>query len=128
MDGLDRMLDALAPWGVALDLQVIRPTRGWRSAAGSSARSTAARSSSGRMRRLPPSTRGIVAGDLVEEAVDDHDVRSHYPSGRDVVEDVAESKQRLPESAIRALEALDEPVVVRERCRLRPLRLVRRTG
>ena len=35
------------------------------------------------------------AGDLVEEAVDDHDVLLHYPGAVDLAEDVADSMLRL---------------------------------
>ena len=77
MDVLGRMLEALHPGGVVLDLQVIRPNPRvevdgrvvceidgeplfrWADAA------TAAVDAR------------IAAGDLVEEAVDDHDVRKH---------------------------------------------------
>jgi hypothetical protein len=65
----------------------------------------------------------IAAGRLVEEAVDDHDVREHYPSGADVVGDFADKKRRIPQGAVPRLLALKAPVIVRERCRLRRLRV-----
>ena len=65
----------------------------------------------------------IAAGDLVEEAVDDHDVRKHYSDGADLVEDVGASKRRFPEEVIPAVAAIMKPLVVRERCRLRRLRV-----
>lgn len=85
MHVLGRMLEALAPRGVVLDLQVIRPNPQvelngrvvceidgeplflWADAA------TAAVNAR------------IASGDLVGEAVDDHDVRKHYPNGADLV-------------------------------------------
>jgi len=121
---LGRMLETLVPRGVVLDLQVIRPNPQvevegrvvceidgeplfrWADAA-----------------RAAVDAR-IAAGDLVEEAVDDHDVRKHYPNGADLVDDVAGSKRRLREADVPMVRAIDSPVVVRERCRLRRLRLV----
>jgi hypothetical protein len=121
---LGRMLETLVPRGVVLDLQVIRPNPQvelegrvvceidgeplfrWADAA------TAAVDAR------------IAAGDLVEETLDDHDVRKHYPNGADLVDDVAGSKRRLREADVPTVRAIDSPVVVRERCRLRRLRLV----
>ena len=126
MNVLGRMLETLAPRGVVLDLQVIRPDPKveldgrpvceidgeplflWADAATSAVDAR------------------IASGDLVEEAVDDHDVRKHYPNGADLVEDVADSKRRLREVNVPLVEAIHAPVVVRERCRLRRLRLVDR--
>jgi hypothetical protein len=123
---LGQMLEALAPRGVVLDLQVIRPDPRvevdgrlvceidgeplfrWADAA------TAAVDAR------------IASGDLVEEAVDDHDVRKHYPDGADLVDDVAGSKRRLRDADVPTVRAIEGPVVVRERCRLRRLRLVDR--
>jgi hypothetical protein len=120
---LGRMLEALRPGGIVLDLQVIRPNPQveldgrlvaeidgeplfeWADAA------TAAVDAR------------IEAGDLVEEATDDHDVRKHYSDGAELVEDVASSKRRLPEAAVPMVRTIEEPLVVRERCRLRRLRL-----
>src|SRR3989337_1489264 len=91
------MIEAAAPGGLILDLQVIRPDPyvelgdvvvaridggalfAWADAA------TAAVDAR------------ISAGDLVEEAVDDHDVRKHYSDGVELVEDVGSSKRRFPE-------------------------------
>jgi hypothetical protein len=118
------MLGALRPAGAVLDLQVIRPNPrvevderlvceidgeplfGWADAA------TAAVDAR------------IAAGDLVEEAVDEHHVCKHYRDGADLVDDWAPKKRRLPPEAVPAVRAIDEPVVVRERCRLRRLRLL----
>ncbi len=62
-------------------------------------------------------------GDLVEEAVDDHDVCKHYANGAELVEDVAGSKRRLPDAVVPRIAAIEEPVLTRERCRLRRLRV-----
>jgi hypothetical protein len=68
----------------------------------------------------------VEADDLVEEAVNDHDVRKHYPDGADLVDDFATKERRLPEAAVPMLRAIQQPLVVRERCRLRRLRVVDR--
>jgi hypothetical protein len=117
------MIEAVTPGGSILDLQVIRPDPyvevdgrvvaridgeplfAWADAA------TAAVDDR------------IAAGDLVEEAVDDHEVRKHYSDGVELVEDVASSKRRFPDEVIPIVAAMAEPLVVRERCRLRRLRL-----
>jgi hypothetical protein len=65
----------------------------------------------------------VAAGDLLEEAVDDHDVLKHYPNGAELVDEWAPKERRLPEEALPGLRATTEPCVVRERCRLRRLRV-----
>jgi hypothetical protein len=65
----------------------------------------------------------IGAGALVEEAADDHDVRKHYATGADLVDDFAGKQRKLPERAVPELLALARPCIVRERCRLRRLRV-----
>ena len=52
--------------------------------------------------------------------------RMHYSDGADLVDDVAGSRRSLPEAVVPMLEAIDRPLVVRERCRLRRLRVCRR--
>lgn len=42
----------------------------------------------------------IEAEDLLEEAIDDHDVRKHYSDVAELVENVARSKRRLPEEVV----------------------------
>jgi hypothetical protein len=118
---LRNMVEAVERGGVVLDLQVIRPNPTveaegrvvceidgeplflWADAA------TAAVDAL------------IRAGTLVEEAADDHDVRKHYDDGRDLIDDFAGKKRRLPDNALPDLRALARPCVVRERCRLRRL-------
>jgi hypothetical protein len=117
------MLEALVPGGLVLDLQVIRPNPRvevdgrfvceidgeplfeWADAA------TAAVDARVRV------------GDLIEDAVDDHDVRKHYPDGVDLLDDVAGSKRRIREPDVPRVEAIERSLVVRERCRLRRLHL-----
>ena len=123
MNALGRMFEAVKPAGLVLDLQVIRPDAQvllddrvvaeidgeplfeWADAA------TAAVDAR------------VAAGDLVEEAVDDHDVRTHYPDGGELVDDVAASKRRFPDEVVPLVAPIDRPLVVRERCRLRRLRV-----
>lgn len=123
MHALSRMIDATAPGGAILDLQVIRPDPyveldgrllgridgtglfAWADAA------TAAVEAQ------------LAAGRLVEEAVDDHEVRKHYPDGVELVEDVAGSKRELPAALVPVVRTIERPLVVRERCRLRRLRV-----
>jgi hypothetical protein len=123
VDALSQMIEATAPGGLILDLQVIRPDPfveldgevvaridgeplfAWADAATAAVEAR------------------IAAGDLIEEAVDDHDVRKHYSDGADLVEDVGASKRRLPEEVIPTVAAIMRPLVVRERCRLRRLRV-----
>ena len=123
MDALRSMLRAVAPGGAILDLQVIRPNPvievegrivaeidgeplfAWADAA------TAAVEAA------------IAAGELVEEAVDDHDVCKHYSDGREMVEDVAASKRRFTDEAAALVATIERPLHSRERCRLRRLRM-----
>ena len=63
----------------------------------------------------------IARGRLIEEAVDDHDVRKQYADGAELVDDFAGKKRKLPEWVIPELRLLDRPCTVRERCRLRRL-------
>ena len=60
-------------------------------------------------------------GRLIEHAVDDHDVRTHYADGAELVDDFHDKERRLPEEAIPRLLTVAQPCVVRERCRLRLL-------
>ena len=126
MNALSPMVDAVVPGGLILDLQVIRPDPyveldgevvaridgeplfAWADAATAAVEAR------------------IAAGDLVEEAVDDHAVRKHYSDGAELVEDVAGSKRRFPEEVVPMLRRIEQPLVVRERCRLRVLRVVDR--
>ena len=68
----------------------------------------------------------VAQGRLLEEAVDDHDVRKHYGSGAELVDDFAGKQRKLPAAALPELRSLDGACAVRERCRLRRLRVVRR--
>jgi hypothetical protein len=119
---LRNMITAVKPGGLVLDLQVIRPDPRvevggrvvceidgqplFRLADAAAAAVDAA----------------ITAGSLLQEAVDDHDVRKHYRTGVDLVADFAGKERKLPADAVPTVRALARPCVVRERCRLRRLR------
>lgn len=123
MNALSQMVEAARPGGNLLDLQVIRPDpvvelegrpisriHGeplflWADAA------------------VAAIDARIAAGDLVEEAVDDHDVRDHYGDGAALIARIADSKRSLPEADVPMLGTIQEPLVVRERCRTRRLRV-----
>ena len=124
MDVLRRMLEPLRPGGIVLDLQVIRPNP-WVELDG---RAVCEIDGEPLFRWADAATAAIdariVAGELIEEAFEDHDVRKHYPSGADLVDDVAGSKRRLQQADVPRVSAIDGPVVIRERCRLRRLRLL----
>src|SRR5262245_16456401 len=117
------MVTAVCPGGTVLDLQVIRPNP----LVESDGRILCEVDGEPLFLRADAATAAIDAlvcrGVLAEEARDDHDVRCHYPTGADLVDDFEDSQRRLPEAAIEHLRAMTQPFVLRERCRLR--RLVR---
>lgn len=123
MDALSRMIGAVASGGLVLDLQVIRP----HPQVEADGRRVCEVDGSVLFRKAEAAVAAvearIAAGDLVEEAVDDHDVRKHYSSGRELVDDVAQSEKSLSEDVIPRVRAIRGPVVIRERCRLRRLRV-----
>ena len=124
MDVLDRMLEATAPGGVILDLQVIRPDP----KVEADGRLVCQIDGEPLFRMADAATAAvearIAAGHLVEDAVDDHDVRKHYSDGAELVDDIAESIRELPPEHVPRLRELKQPLVVRERCRLRRLRVL----
>ena len=124
MHVLRRMLQGLRPGGTVLDLQVIRPNP--RVEAGG--RIVCEIDGEPLFRKADAATAAVdervAAGDLAEEAVDDHEVRQHFPNGAELVEHVAQSARSLPEAAVPTLWTVRRRCVVRERCRLRRLRLV----
>lgn len=54
-----------------------------------------------------------IAGDLIEEPADDHDVLTHYSNGVELVDDVAQSKRNLPEDTVPMLSAIQRPFTLR---------------
>lgn len=124
MDALSRMIEAVKPGGLILDLQVVRPNpqvevngRAVGELDGEALRTWAEAATAAVDTR-------ILAGDLVEEAVDEHDVLRHYPDGAELVHDYAESKTRVPLELVPVVAVVEEPLAVKERCRLRRLRVV----
>ena len=117
------MIDAVRAGGLVLDLQVIRPDPQIEL----DGRVVAEIDGEPLFRWADAATAAVEAriasGDLVEEAVDDHEVCKHYSDGTELVDDVAGSKRHLPPPAVPVLQPIDRPLVVREQCRLRRLRI-----
>ena len=120
---LGQMVAAVKPGGQVLDLQVIRPNPvvevdgrvvceidGEPLFIGADAATAAVDDL-------------VRSGALIEEAIDDHDVREHHDDGADLVAAWATKRRKLPRDELPALRALARPCAVRERCRLRRLRV-----
>ncbi len=120
MHVLRNMVEQVKPGGLVFDLQVIRPNPtveiGGR---------VVCEIDGGPLFHGAAATAAIDAltraGRLVEQAIDDHEVRKHYDNGAQLVDDFADKKRRLPDGAVPGLLALAQSCVVRERCRLRRL-------
>ena len=124
MHVLRNMVDAVEPGVLVLDLQLFRPDPVVEAAG-----ETVCEIDGDPMFELVDAATAavdaaIAAGRLVEDAVDDHDARTHYVSGAELVDDFAGKKRQPPAGAVPRLLALNEPVTMRERCRLRRLRVV----
>jgi hypothetical protein len=117
------MVDAVKPGGTVLDLQVIRP----HPVVESDDRVLCEIDGEALFRKADAATAAVdalvLAGRLVEDAVDDHDVRKHYVSGADLIDDFAGKERRIPDAAVDSLREVSRSCVVRERCRLRRLRV-----
>lgn len=122
MNVLRKMVDALTPGGIGLDLQVIRPHPQVESdgrvlfvADGSPlfADADAARTAVDLL---------ISEGRLIEEAVDEHDVLRHYANGAEVVDQWAPGRRKLSADRVELLRGVERECVIRERCLLRRLR------
>src|SRR5581483_2762147 len=100
------MVDAIKPGGVVLDLQVIRPNP----VVENDGRFICEIDGEPLFRGADAATAAIDAlvhnGELLEQAVDDHDVRKHYANGTELVDDFAGKQRRLPEHALPQLHAL----------------------
>ena len=120
---LRNMVGAVRPGGLVLDLQVIRPNP----VVEADGQEVCEIDGEPLFRTADAATAAVDAavrgGLLVEQAVDDHDVRKHYDDGLELVDDFADSRRKLPVSALPGLHALRRPCVVRERCRLRRLQV-----
>jgi hypothetical protein len=115
------MVQAIRPGGLVLDLQVIRPDP----VVETDGRVVCEVDGEPLFRTADAATAAVDAlvreGRLVEQAVDDHDVRKHYASGAELVADFAGKQRRLRPQDASVLQRLDDPCIVRERCRLRRL-------
>ena len=120
---LRKMVEAVKPGGLVLDLQVIRPDP----TVETGERFVCEIDGEPLFRRADAASAAIDAltqsNELGEQAVDDHDVRNHYANGTELVDDFVGKQRRLPEQALPQLRALTQPCVVRERCRLRRLKV-----
>jgi hypothetical protein len=119
---LRNMIEAVEPGGLILDLQVIRPNPVIE------ADGVAVCEMDGEplFRKADIAVAAvdaaIQAGVLSDEARDDHDVREHFGTGTDLIEAFDERKRKPPASELGTLRLLG-PCAVRERCRLRRLRV-----
>ena len=123
MHVLGEMVGAVEPGGHVLDLQAIRPNP----VVEVDGRTVCEIDGERLFVSADAATAAVDAlvhgGLLVEEAVDDHDVREHYTDGSDLVSAYATKRRRLPPDALPALAALARPCAVRELSRLRRLRV-----
>ena len=121
MDVLSNTVQAVRPGGLVFDLQVIRPDP----VVETDGRIVCTIDGEPLFRTADAAVAAVDAlvrdGRLIEEAVDDHDVRKHYANGRELLADFARSKRKLPPSFVPELHRLDERCTLRERCRLRRL-------
>ena len=123
MHVLRHMVEAVRPGGLVLDLQVIRPNpviESDRVALGEIDGEPLFRKADAAAAAVDSF---VAVRRLREEAVDDHDVRKHYPSGAAVLDWYADDERRIREEAIPLLLRVTSPCAVRERCRLRKLRV-----
>jgi hypothetical protein len=120
---LRNMVGAVRPGGLVLDLQVIRPDP----VVEAGGRVVCEIDGGPLFRSADAATAAVdelvAAGVLVEEALDDHDVLKHYASGPDLIEDFAAKPRRISAEGLERLPSVTGPCVVRERCRLRRLRV-----
>ena len=123
MHVLRNMVEAVEQGGLVFDLQVIRPNP----VVETEGRIVCEIDGQPLFRRADAAAAAINAlvrsGELNEQAVDDHDVREHYANGAELVDDFAGKQRRIPQRALPRLRALTQSCAVRERCRLRRLRL-----
>lgn len=123
MHVLGHMVEAVKPGGLILDLQVIRPNP----SVEVEGRVVCEIDGEPLFRMADAATAAVdtlvAGGRLIEQAVDDHDVRKHYDNGADLVDDFADKKRQLPDRAVPRLLTLTQPCAVRERCRLRRLQV-----
>jgi hypothetical protein len=122
------MVEAVEPGGVVLDLQVVRPNP----IVLVDGRAFCEIDGEPLFHKADAATAAIdmfVAADrLLEEATDEHDVQTHYKNGAELVDDFDGKTRTLPDWCVPDLTALAQPCVIRERCRLRRLRVADRVA
>jgi hypothetical protein len=120
---LGKMIEAVKPGGVVLDLQVIRPNP----TVEVKGRVVCEIDGEPLFLTADAATTAVDAlirsGRLLEQAVDDHDVREHYDNGTDLVGAYANKRRQLPDHALPRLLELRQSCAVREHCRLRRLQV-----
>jgi len=115
------MVEAVKPGGLVLDLQVIRPNP----AVKADGRVLCEVDGSPLFRTADPAVAAVDAmvasGALIDEALDDHQILTHFRDGNELVDDFVGRLRKLPASELDALRSLDQPCVMVEVCRLRRL-------
>jgi hypothetical protein len=115
------MIESVAPGGRILDLQVIRPNP----VVEVGDRVVCEIDGAALFAYAEPAAAAVDAAvadrSLREEAVDDHDVRSHFDNGAELVSDMTDKGRPPPADAVPMLRAIERQCAVRERCRLRLL-------
>ena len=123
MHVLRNVVDAVRVGGLVLDLQVIRPNP----VVESDGEIVCEVDGEPLFERADAATAAIddlvTHGRLVEEAVDDHEVRTHFGDGAELLDHFADRLRNLPPAALPGLSSLSQPCAVRELCRLRRLRV-----
>jgi hypothetical protein len=119
---LRNMVEAVEPGGLVLDLQVIRPDPVVEAAGLAVCEIDGAPLFRTADAAVAAIDAAVSAGVLAEEARDDHDVRKHHATGADLIDDFVGKERKLPAEALPVSRRLG-PCAVRERCRLRSLRV-----
>ena len=110
MHVLGQMVEAVKPGGLVLDLQVIRPNPIVEVDGPRRLRDRRRAALPQRRRRDRRRRRARRTGRLIEQAVDDHDVRKHYDNGADLVDAFATKRRKLPHDELPALARARAPV------------------
>jgi hypothetical protein len=122
---LRHMIDAVRTGGLVLDLQVIRPNPrvevGERFICELDGEPLFVKADAA----AAAVDAAVAAGQLSEEAVDDHDVLKHYADGADLVDDWKRSKRQPLGKTTTELRDIARPCRTREACRLRRLGVTR---
>jgi SAM-dependent methyltransferase len=121
---LRRFRRALAPNGAILDLQVVPPEPDIEADGGTVCRLEGGTLLVAAATAAAAIDEEIARGLLREEAIDDHDVLRHFPTGAALVEHCRTTPRSVPASFVPLLEASARPHIVREACRLRRLRKI----